>query len=133
MRGAPQAMFPAMLWLIAAMPAQAQARYHCNFTRECSGTTSPCQDGGYSDLVLEQKADGWHLWGADETDFWLMAVPGGDTGLQSWASVMINPDTQTAALLSISGDGQAFLSLHETFPAPQASLQTGTCARKDRP
>ncbi len=126
------ALLSAMLWS-AAMPAlaQAQARYQCEFRRECIGTERPCGEVAHTGLALERRADGWHLWGSDETDFWLAPVPGGDDELRSWISTTLDPDTQTAALLSVFGDGQAFLSLHGIFLTPEVTLQTGTCRRED--
>jgi len=114
-----------------AMPVLALERFECAFTRECVGTDRPCKDVDYSGLVLERRADGWHLWGQDETDFWLAPVPGGDDEFRSWISTTLDPDTRAAALLSVFGDGQAFLSMHGIFMTPEETTQTGTCRRKD--
>ncbi len=130
MRARTVAILSAMLGA-GSLPALAQPRYQCTFTRECLGTERPCAEAGYSGLALERRADGWHLWGSDETDFWLASVPGGNDEMESWISTTLDPETLTTAMLSIYGDGQAFLSLHGLFMAPEVTLQTGTCKRKD--
>ena len=107
-------------------------RYVCNFARQCSGTERPCEDVEFDNLVLEKDDDGWHLWGSDETWFGFTPVHGGSDELLSWVSNDIDPSAQATALLSVAGNGQAFLSIHGVFLTPEIIVQTGTCTRKDR-
>jgi hypothetical protein len=105
--------------------------YQCRFTQQCIGTDRPCEDVDLSGLALEEDSDGWHLWGPDETWFGLTPLLGGNRDLDSWVSTDIDPSAQATALLSITHDGLAFLSIHGIFLTPEVIVQTGTCTRKD--
>ena len=107
-----------------------EVRYQCTFTQECIGTERPCDKPQPIEAWLSFGADGWFLWGADEVFFSLQPVPGGSENFRSWLSPAADQDTEAVALLSIAGNGRAFLSIHGQFYAPETVLQVGTCTRK---
>lgn len=124
------------LGLCPGAPAQASdtGRYACAFPVECSGATRPCADGQGLTAELRRDATGWVLQLDEKTAAHFRPVtpaqPGSDA-LFTLISTDSDPAAGAVTLLSLAGNGQAFMSTHGVFLSPAVVTHIGTCRAEE--
>lgn len=115
---------------LLAAPALAEDGYSCSLTAECSGQEN-CRTEMNLPFDLTGSDDKWQLTMPNGDVASFRPVDGAEPGDLRLISVNFDPDAAAVSLLSLTGDGDVFLSTHGGFPGPDVVTHFGTCTEKD--
>ncbi|TDK45075.1 hypothetical protein [Antarcticimicrobium luteum] len=120
----------ATLALASAMPAGAATAYACVFPSECI-LGKPCETGRDLAARLDSDGGGWSFGAAGMDPVRFQEIAPGGVGSLHLVSSGIDPDADAAALLTITEDGTALLTVQGDFPSPSAVTHVGSCTEEE--
>ena len=116
-------MKPAVLALLALLPAPAFAAFECEVDRQCGGGACEAYAGG--PFLIEEAGDVWRV--STEGQAWEgYATTTTDTGGE--VSIVLPPQNGMSGLVSIFPSGEFLFTAHAYGEGAVAITGSGTCA-----
>lgn len=116
------------LGLSAASAALAGQAYSCTFTKECIAG-EPCEARDDLPVGMAHEGTEWVMTMPDASSAGFRELAGAPAGSLRLISTDIDRDASAVALLSVSGTGQAIMSIQGYFPSLGALTLLGQCTR----
>ena len=119
--------------LCGAWVSASEARgYDCLLHQTCTAAEQPCDTGALR-LSLRQEQDGWTASAPPDVSARFAAVGNAGSDLLNLVSADIDTDAGAAALLTISSQGEALMTIHgDFFGSPGRITLDGACTEENR-